>query len=51
MFQHSETVHYAKTDAIDAEGICNFLQQKNKKLFTYTPPSYHNQEANHYAEN
>lgn len=45
MFQHSETVHYAKTDAIDAEGICNFLQQKKKKLFTYTPLSYHNQET------
>lgn len=45
MFQHSELVHYAKTDKIDAEGICNFLQQKKKKLYTYTSPSYHNQEA------
>lgn len=45
MFQHSELVHYAKTDKIDAEGICNFLQQKKKKLYTYTPPSYHIQEA------
>jgi len=45
MFQHSELVHYAKTDKLDAEGICNFLQQKKKKLYTYTPPSYHIQEA------
>lgn len=45
MFQHSELVHYAKTDKIDAEGICNFLQQKKRKLYTYTPPSYHIQEA------
>ena len=40
MFQLSQTVHYAKTDSIDAEGICNYLQDKRKKLFTYTPPSY-----------
>lgn len=41
MFQLSQTVHYAKTDSIDAEGICIYLQDKRKKLFTYTPPSYH----------
>ena len=40
MFQLSQSVHYAKTDAIDAEGICNYLQDKQKKLLTYTPPSY-----------
>ena len=40
MFQLSQTVHYAKTDSIDAEGICNYLLDKRKKLFTYTPPSY-----------
>ncbi len=40
MFQLSEKVHYAKTDSIDSEGICNYLQDKKKKLFTYTPPSY-----------
>ena len=27
MFQLSQSVHYAKTDAIDAEGICNYLQE------------------------
>ena len=32
MFQLSQSVHYAKTDAIDAEGICNYLQDKQKKL-------------------
>jgi len=41
MFQLSQSVHYAKTDKIDAEGICNYLQDKRKKLLTYTPPSYH----------
>lgn len=41
MFQLSQSVHYAKTDTIDAEGICNYLQDKRKKLLTYTPPSYH----------
>lgn len=41
MFQLSQAVHYAKTDSIDAEGICIYLQDKRKKLFTYTPPSYH----------
>ena len=41
MFQHSERVHYAKTDAIDAKGICMFLSSKNKRLLTYTKPSYH----------
>lgn len=40
MFQLSQAVHYAKTDSIDAEGICNYLQDKRKKLLTYTPPSY-----------
>ena len=45
MFEHSEVVHYAKTDKIDAEGICNFLQQKKRRLYTYTAPSYHVQEA------
>lgn len=40
MFQHSEVIHYAKTDKIDAKGICNFLSEKKKKLYTYTPPSY-----------
>lgn len=40
MFQLSQSVHYAKTDKIDAEGICNYLQDKRKKLLTYTPPSY-----------
>ena len=41
MFQHSERVHYAKTDAIDAKGICMYLSNKNKRLLTYTKPSYH----------
>ncbi len=40
MLQLSQSVHYAKTDAIDAEGICNYLQDNRKKLLTYTPPSY-----------
>lgn len=40
MFQLSESVHYAKTDSIDAEGICNYLIDKKNKLYTYTPPSY-----------
>ena len=40
MFQLSESVHYAKTDSIDAEGICNYLIDKKNKLFTYTPISY-----------
>ena len=40
MFQHSEVIHYAKTDKIDAKGICNFLLDKRKRLYTYTPPSY-----------
>ena len=41
MFQHSERVHYAKTDATDAKGICMFLNSKNKRLLTYTKPLYH----------
>lgn len=40
MFQHSEVVHYAKTDKIDAKSICIFLSDKRKRLYTYTPPSY-----------
>lgn len=40
MFQLGEKVHYAKTDSIDSEGICNYLKDKKNKLFTYTPPSY-----------
>lgn len=40
MFQHSEVIHYAKTDKIDAKGICIFLSDKRKRLYTYTPPSY-----------
>ena len=40
MFQHSEIIHYAKTDKIDAKGICTFLSDKRKRLYTYTPPSY-----------
>ena len=28
MFQHSECVHYAKTDAADAKGICLYLSSK-----------------------
>lgn len=40
MFQHSEIIHYAKTDKIDAKGICIFLSDKRKRLYTYTPPSY-----------
>ena len=40
MFQLSESVHYAKTDSIDAEGICNYLIDKKNKLYTYTPVSY-----------
>ena len=40
MFQLSESVHYAKTDSIDAEGICNYLIDKKNKLYTYTPASY-----------
>ena len=44
MFQHSEVVHYAKTDKIDAKGICMYLLSKSKRLFTYTKPSYHTLE-------
>lgn len=44
MFQHSECVHYAKTDAADAKGICLYLSSKSKRLFTYTQPSYHIKE-------
>lgn len=40
MFQHSEVIHYAKTDKIDAKSICIFLSDKRKRLYTYTPPSY-----------
>ena len=40
MFQHSEVIHYAKTDKIDAKGICLFLFDKHKRLYTYTKPSY-----------
>lgn len=40
MFQLSESVHYAKTDSIDAEGICNYLIDKKDKIYTYTPISY-----------
>ena len=40
MFQHSEVIHYAKTDKIDAKNICIFLSDKRKRLYTYTPPSY-----------
>lgn len=40
MFQHSEVIHYAKTDKIDAKGICLFLLDKHKRLYTYTRPSY-----------
>ena len=39
MFQLSLKVHYAKTDKIDAKGICIFLS-KNKDFYTYTPPLY-----------
>ena len=38
-FQLSQSIHYAKTDSIDAEGICKFLI-KNQETLTYTPPSY-----------
>lgn len=34
MLQLSQSVHYAKTDAIDAEGICNYLQDNRKKLLS-----------------
>ena len=44
MFQLSETIHYAKTDKIDASGICKYLMSKVSRLFTYTPPSYTIQE-------
>ncbi len=44
MFQHSEVIHYAKTDKIDARGICLFLFDKHKRLYTYTRPSYTIQE-------
>lgn len=40
MFQLSTKVHYAKTDKIDAKGICRFLS-RNQDYYTYTPPSYH----------
>ena len=40
VFQHSEVIHYAKTDKIDAKGICLFLFDKHKRLYTYTRPSY-----------
>lgn len=39
MFQLSTKVHYAKTDKIDAKGICTFLS-KNPHFYTYTPPLY-----------
>ena len=39
MFQLSTKVHYAKTDKIDAKGICTFLS-KNQDFYTYTPPLY-----------
>ena len=38
-FQLSQSIHYAKTDSIDAEGICKFLI-KNPEILTYTSPSY-----------
>ena len=40
MFQHSEVIHYAKTDKNDAKSICMFLFNRYKRLYTYTPPSY-----------
>ena len=44
MFQLSQTIHYAKTDKIDASGICKYLMSKGSRLFTYTQPSYAIQE-------
>lgn len=44
MFQLSQSVHYAKTDKIDAEGICKYLSDTRNKFLTYTKPSYHIQE-------
>ncbi len=41
MFQLSQSVHYAKTDSIDSEGICKFLIKNYDDLLTYTPISYH----------
>lgn len=41
MYQHSQKVHYAKTDSIDAEGICNYLIDNGTKLLAYTQSSYH----------
>ena len=41
MFQLSQKVHYAKTDSIDAEGICMYLLKNYDELHTYTPISYH----------
>lgn len=40
MLQLSQSVHYAKTDAIDAEGICNYLQDNRKKLLTTILPKF-----------
>lgn len=43
MFEQSQSIHYAKTDKIDAQGICKFVSS-NPELRTYTPVSYHNRQ-------
>ena len=43
MFQMSTKVHYAKTDSIDALGICKYLVT-NPVTKTYAEVSYHTQE-------
>lgn len=43
MFQLSQSVHYAKTDKIDAKGICLYISRISDFL-TYTPQSYHSSE-------
>ena len=43
MFEQSQSIHYAKTDKIDAQGICKFVSS-NPELRTYTPLSYHDRQ-------
>jgi len=43
MYELSNSVHYAKTDKKDAQGICKFLIV-NQNIKTYTPISYHNKQ-------
>lgn len=40
MYQMSASIHYAKTDAIDAAGICSYLASR-REFRTYAEVSYH----------